>query len=786
MSKAQTLPRRLLPALAGCLLLLLVLAATAGAEGFGEVAHFGGEGTANGKLKVSTATNAFGVDPQTDTVFVGDEPKVEHEHEYRIQELGDKGEYLGSTLLEPQKVFKAAKLGGEVKGIEGIAVDATNELIYVLAVYERAQATEEQEEKHEEPIDEDEPAAGVLYAFKVAPNNKKLEPAPDANSEGVLATPVTLKAQGEKYGEALLEPTGITVDSTTGEVIILGEVEEKVGAEEQKHIALQRVKANGELGARYVDPVETGEEEAGEAKNSEPSNSPVVSQTGQVYVQQAEQVVQIPKSFAAVAPTPVFQLKEATEALLTTDTGRAETGFGGGLSILPEGSSGGRLYTSAEVKEAGGTYYWGALALHYAESGEKGEAAELGWTGGGNLSHGAECVIGVGETKPELAAGKDEQIFVLDSSADQVVEFGPGGKGCPTASASALSATVNGQAVSEVPSGTEVKLSSTVTQANALSVEWNFGEGEPPQIVGTDEHQTAEVTHKFEKKGEHTITETIHTDNLATPELKETKKLTVESRPPTAHFSYPSVVTAGEAVKFNGEASSDPNGAEGLPLEYAWNFGDGSELAASKTATATHTYGAAGIYTVKLTVMDKLGNKAVVEQKITVDAKPTTGPEHKEEHTVTTPPVTTTPITTTPVQPTHDPDATLASTSLSVSSAGALAVQVTCPAGETSCEGTVTLRTLSAVSAAVGKAQAAKKHKSKPAILTLASGSFTVAGGKVASVTLHLSAKARALLARTHLVRAQATLVAHDAAGATHTTQITVTLRPAKSKHHHG
>jgi hypothetical protein len=125
------------------------------------------------------------------------------------------------------------------------------------------------------------------------------------------------------------------------------------------------------------------------------------------------------------------------------------------------------------------------------------------------------------------------------------------------------------------------------------------------------------------------------------------------------------------------------------------------------------------------------------------------------------------------------PDATIASTSLTVSAAGALSVKVSCPAGESVCSGTVTLRTLGAVAA-----RAAAHKKSKAAVLTLAVGSFTVAGGQVKAITLHLSAKARALLAHSHVLRARATVVAHDPTGATDTTQATVTLRPAKSHGH--
>jgi PKD repeat protein len=117
------------------------------------------------------------------------------------------------------------------------------------------------------------------------------------------------------------------------------------------------------------------------------------------------------------------------------------------------------------------------------------------------------------------------------------------------------------------------------------------------------------------------------------------------------------------------------------------------------------------------------------------------------------------------------PDAQLASTSLQVNAAGLLTLRISCPDGESSCVGSVSLRTLSAVSAS------RRQDPAKPSVLTLAAGSFSVPGGEVRTVTLHLSEQARALLARSRTLRARVTLLAHDSAGAGHTTQTLVTLR---------
>ena len=111
---------------------------------------------------------------------------------------------------------------------------------------------------------------------------------------------------------------------------------------------------------------------------------------------------------------------------------------------------------------------------------------------------------------------------------------------------------------------------------------------------------------------------------------------------------------------------------------------------------------------------------------------------------------------------------------------GAVTLKISCPAAETSCAGTVTLRTLGAVIAAGGDLS------KKAAILTLTAGTFTVAGGRVHAITLRLSSRARALLRHARTMRVRATLLAHDPRGATHTTRTIVTLRASRAPRHTG
>jgi hypothetical protein len=124
-------------------------------------------------------------------------------------------------------------------------------------------------------------------------------------------------------------------------------------------------------------------------------------------------------------------------------------------------------------------------------------------------------------------------------------------------------------------------------------------------------------------------------------------------------------------------------------------------------------------------------------------------------------------------EPAPVPDAELASAALTETAHGSVRVEVSCPPRESSCSGTITL-------------QISTRHRPGtrgPAILTLAAGSFSVAGGRVSMVVLHLSARARALLARLHVLRSRATIAARDRTGARHTAHRTVTIRTAKLTH---
>lgn len=94
------------------------------------------------------------------------------------------------------------------------------------------------------------------------------------------------------------------------------------------------------------------------------------------------------------------------------------------------------------------------------------------------------------------------------------------------------------------------------------------------------------------------------------------RTFTVTDTPPTASFTFtPAAPLSGQAVAFDGGASSDPDGSI---VAWSWDFGDGSS--AATTRQTTHTYAAAGAYTVSLTVTDDAGGSGSAWQTVNVSA----------------------------------------------------------------------------------------------------------------------------------------------------------------------
>jgi hypothetical protein len=822
--------RFLLPAaLAGLLLAALVASTPASAaSGYGEVLRFGGQTEIVGKKEVKREfelegeeANAFGVDAATNEIYVGDEGKEEGSEELWIRRFSAAGSFEASATLTESLVDKnlpPTGVSNSIEEYEGIAIDSKEHRLYALVVDKRF---------YEDKLDPSASAAGALYAFSTTANGTELPPAAGTN-KGLLGSATTLGSGSESEGQALLNPSGITVDPVTHEVLILGEKDEGLKG---RHIAIDRVSKEGALLGAYVDP-----NEAGLSSADEP-DSPVVSPNGKIFFEAGDEVLELPSITSTEAPQPVFELAnpEATTPFHEEPVAFGEnsaTQSGDGVAIQPEAGDKGRLVLDAEVDAISGEgtpingeANPGVLILNYTESGESVAVSERGWTGGGP-GEGPEphepanpCKIGYATGYPLVGAAAGEGIDVLSPSLKDVVEFGSPGLGCPTAkvAASGLEARVNNSKTTKVTTANTVTLLADVVQGNVLSVEWTFGDGEKqtveqPTTVEHEQTQTAETKHKFTKTGALKVTAVIHADDLQTPPITVETTITVTGVAEPIEITkqpVPQSLLEGTAATFEASAVGSPKPT--VQWELSTDGGktfsavsgatsDVLTIASTQASESGHVYRAA--FTSGAETVDTADALLTVESLVARHQKEKEQQEQKEKAQQVEAEQKARELKEAQERAAKEaqekaakeaqekaakevlgikessPLAKIASTSLTVSSSGAVTIKVSCPAG-TTCAGTVTLKTLTAVSA---RASAAKSKKS---IVTLAAGSFTVTGGQSKTITLHLSATARKLLAHSHSLAARATVVAHDPSGTTNTEQQTVTLRPAKAKSHH-
>lgn len=878
MSDLARFCRRLGAALALAVVVAGGTAVAAQAE-YGEIGRFGSAGSGEGQFE--TAEDAsFGVNPTNNDVYVVDLVKNkagETENEFRIQRFdpNSKGEYPAKpTATVVFKPVDEELKNEEVDEVSNVAVDPEKNRIYILASEERP------EKKGKTVIDSGQYAAAQLWSFNI-----EGEGLVSVNGKKALAGTGVLKPLAEATDEFLLDPNGIAVDPTTHDVVLLGEEERGQGKPVD---ALERITEAGKLAeARWTDTT-NAEEPQGSLEDE--ADSPVVTKNGEILLVHPgliDEIDEIPGTLASEGkPTPVYSANPEVEEQpvhveqLTNfpSTSDEEPRGGGALSLGADGT----LYARAGITEQdpelhkgslGGPEYPGVLLFSSAKAEQKAWSEE-GWTGGQSVtSVGKEgpCKVST-DVYSQIAAGSEHHVFVFDENPTKpkIIEFGPGGKGCPKGRVSTPVASTpfsGGKIAEDVPISIEepVTLSSELVESNALGVEWEFGDGATKSVT-TDEHQTTAVEHTFVEGGELEVTEKIHTDDLAEPELVIHRKILIEGPPPKVVAKAPTEITATTATL---RATVNPESSNVTECKFEY----GTTTAYGETAPCTPSPGggnkpvevsaaisgltAGTIYDVKVVAANKLkgtghatttfeteaatttkdtlsisrsgagkvecevdakgsfevcageyaaGTKLVLKETpeggstfagwsagsgsasvcsgtsmstcvfvLSADSAITaawTAPPAKEEPTLKQEEPNL------KVLPFKEASATVAvAGSTTVSSAGAFTLKLQCPAGATSCTGTITLKTPKAVVASV--AHMAKKQKAE--ILTLATGSFVIAGGQVKSVTLHLSLTARALLARSHVLSVLATIVAHNANGEAATAKASLTLRPAKA-----
>ncbi|QDH78957.1 PKD domain-containing protein [Echinicola soli] len=134
----------------------------------------------------------------------------------------------------------------------------------------------------------------------------------------------------------------------------------------------------------------------------------------------------------------------------------------------------------------------------------------------------------------------------------------------------------------------------TNASENSVSYSWDFGDGN----TSTEENPI----HVYEDGGTYEVI--LYSTAQGGTTVQTTKEVTVVG-PPMANYTFDD---EGLTVNF---ANTSENVAT-----YSWDFGDGST---STDENPTHTYSAAGTYTVVLTATDEEGVVVVSSQEVTVE-----------------------------------------------------------------------------------------------------------------------------------------------------------------------
>ena len=167
----------------------------------------------------------------------------------------------------------------------------------------------------------------------------------------------------------------------------------------------------------------------------------------------------------------------------------------------------------------------------------------------------------------------------------------------PTAAAGGPYAGVEDGAVLFDASG------SSDPELDTLSYHWDFGDGTTANTTSPT------MSHTYAWGGSFAVTLTVNDGKGGADASTTITTITEVNDVPSADIGGPYSGTEGVPMVFDASASVDSDNEDGTnlndqPLEYTWDFGDGSAAVTTLVPTTSYTYLANGVYNVSVTVDD--------------------------------------------------------------------------------------------------------------------------------------------------------------------------------------
>ncbi len=153
--------------------------------------------------------------------------------------------------------------------------------------------------------------------------------------------------------------------------------------------------------------------------------------------------------------------------------------------------------------------------------------------------------------------------------------------------------------------------STVATGGSLVDFSWDFGDGS--EVVSGPSATTA---HTYEQTGTYDLTLTVRDNRGFTSTITQPVSVLGPNALPSASFTTQS---QGLTLTVDGTDSTDPDGT----IEtFEWDWGDDSEPGTG--AVASHSYAAAGTYSVTLTIIDDRGGSASTTHEVEVTHAPPT------------------------------------------------------------------------------------------------------------------------------------------------------------------